>query len=287
MKHAEHMERKRHGSPDFPIKYYYVNEDHPQYIMPAHWHKEFEIIRILDGAFTVHLNNSEYYLEKGDILFVEGGCLHRGEPADSVYECFVFDPAILMRQQNDAAEKYISPIINMQISINHLVDRTDIGIQQTVAELFTKVREQKPCYELEVYGLVFRLFAQMYLQEYIVPSVKPIHNLQARTIMELIDWIDKNSSEQMSLDTLAARAGLSKKYLCRIFKEYTSKTLVEYINELRIENACYELSVRGKNITEASYDSGFNDLSYFCKIFKRYKGITPKEYKKRQSPEQN
>lgn len=67
---------------------------------------------------------------------------------------------------------------------------------------------------------------------------------------------------------------LCRKYLCRIFKEYTGKTVVDYINELRIDNACHEMTVKGMSVTRAAYDSGFNNLSYFCKVFKHYKGVT-------------
>lgn len=77
---------------------------------------------------------------------------------------------------------------------------------------------------------------------------------------------------------LSSISGFSEKYLCRIFKEYTSKTPITYINELRIEKACNEMGINKKNITYAAYESGFNDLSYFCRTFKKYKNITPKEY---------
>lgn len=281
MKHAEYVEKKRHGSPDFPIEYYYLDKEQPQYIMPPHWHKEFEIIRVLKGTFAVHLNNTEYLLQEGDILFVEGGCLHRGEPQNGVYECLVFDPAMLKRQQNDVAEKYISPIVQATVGINRLSSPCDCEMQDTVAALFTAMRERQPYYELRVYGLLFDLFAQLYAQKYILPCEKVAHSHQTQTIIQLIDWMEKNFAEPISLQKLSVLSGLTPKYLCRVFKEYTSKTPMEYINELRIENACYEMSIRGKNITAASYDSGFNDLSYFCKIFKRHKGITPREYKSR------
>ena len=56
MKNSEFLEKKQHGTPEFPIQYYFVKSGHPQYVMPPHWHKEFEIIRVLSGDFRVFLN---------------------------------------------------------------------------------------------------------------------------------------------------------------------------------------------------------------------------------------
>ena len=54
---------------------------------------------------------------------------------------------------------------------------------------------------------------------------------------------------------------------------------MQYVNEQRIEHACYDIAQKNKSITEAALDNGFNDLSYFAKTFKRYKGISPREFK--------
>lgn len=99
MKFLDYNENKRHGSSVFPIELYSVDNKHPQYIMPLHWHKEFEIIRILSGKFTVFLNNEKYILNQGDFLIISGGTLHRGEPDSCVYECLVFDINMLKRQK--------------------------------------------------------------------------------------------------------------------------------------------------------------------------------------------
>lgn len=280
MRHADYIEQKRHGSPDFPIEYYYLHPNGPRYVMQTHWHKEFEIIRVLEGSLTVHLNNTQHNMNAGDILLVEGGCLHTGDPQQCTYECIVFDPAMLKRQQNDVVEKYLSPIIYSQVYVKSAIDPGDTEIQQTAYALFEAIRDEGQFFELEIYSLLFRLLSQLYRREYIIPTAKSVHSRQAKTVITLIKWIEKNLSEPIDLDKLSAVSGLSPKYLCRIFREYTSKTLVQYINELRIENACHEIAVNNKNITEASYESGFNDLSYFCKVFKQHKGMTPKEYKR-------
>ena len=60
---------------------------------------------------------------------------------------------------------------------------------------------------------------------------------------------------------------------------------VDYLNMYRIDSACRMLRVSGCSVTEAGFSCGFNDLSYFVKTFKKYKGVTPKQYRKRYESE--
>ena len=276
MKNSEFLEKKQHGSPEFPIQYYYVKSGHPQYVMPPHWHKEFEIIRVLSGDFRVFLNNVEYRLKGGDVLLVNGGALHRGEPKRCAYECLVFDLSMLRRQHNDAVQRFLAPLINASAEIGRPLYQGDRNI---INALFEAMKEPTPGVELKVYGQLFSLLYQLYSEDCIVPAVKSAHAHQTETVAKILDWIEKNYTEPITLEKLAEISGLSAKYLCRIFKEYTSKTVIRYVNELRINHACHEMA-SGKNSTQAAFDSGFNDLSYFCKTFKAYTGVTPSAYKK-------
>ena len=54
---------------------------------------------------------------------------------------------------------------------------------------------------------------------------------------------------------------------------------MQYVNEQRIEHACYDIAKKNKSVTDAAFGNGFNDLSYFTKTFKRYKGMSPREFK--------
>lgn len=117
MDYINYIEKRKHGSAAFPIQYYYVDNTHPRYAMNAHWHQEFEIIRVLSGNFTVCLNNEELALTQGDILFVGCGCLHRGQPTDCVYECIVVDLKMLLTKNDGITNRYISQITNSEVSI--------------------------------------------------------------------------------------------------------------------------------------------------------------------------
>lgn len=280
MKYADYIERKRHGSVSFPLQYYNLDKDNPQYVMQLHWHQEMEIIFVRQGCFNVHLNEEQLCMRPGDILLVNGGSLHSGVPADDQckYECVVFDLNMLRRHPNDAVEKYLLPVIHGDVRVKNPLCRDDPALFKAVDALFSTLKASDACYELNVYGQLFLLFSLLYRKEYLVHSNHTAYKKQAQTMTQLIDWLEINYAEPITLDLLSEKTGLSHKYLCRLFKQYTAKTVVEYVHSLRIENACHALSVRKQSITRTAYDCGFNDLSYFCKVFKRYTGVTPREF---------
>lgn len=269
MKYSELIEKKRHGTPDFPVEYYHVDKSHPRYVMAAHWHKEFEIIRVISGSLTVFLNSKKHELAGGDCLFVEGGCLMRAYPDSCIYECLVFDTAMLDSRLIGSAD----------VEYENFINRADSRIIKTVNALFDSVSEEHEHYELAVYANLYKLFYNLHISGYVHKKVARPADRGIHTVISILKWIETHNTEQITLERVSEVSGLSEKYLCRIFKEYTARTIMEYVNESRIERACGAMMT--SSVTEAAFSSGFNDLSYFCKTFKKYKGMTPSEYKHR------
>ena len=74
---------------------------------------------------------------------------------------------------------------------------------------------------------------------------------------------------------------LNKYYLCRIFKKATGVSVIEYLNRVKVKNACDKLAITKKTVTEIGMECGFNSSEYFCKLFKIYMQMTPSEYRKK------
>lgn len=281
MKYRDYNEQKQHGTKDFPIEYYYVDEKHPRYEMPLHWHKEFEIVRILSGGFKLYLNGIEHLLKSGDIITVNCGTLHRGVPQSAVYECIVCDLNMLRRLNGDTAGDLIQPIINGTTAIDCLLEQDNSRLYSLASELFGVMRSADRFYELEVTGLLFGLFNLFYRESLVVSATgRGTPDAHTGMMTDLTEWIEENLHEHISLSQLSGKAGLNEKYFCRVFKEFTGRTPVDYINLLRIERACRLMSHDKLSVTEAAISSGFNDMSYFSKVFKKYKSVSPSDWRK-------
>ena len=279
MKRSDYMEKKHHGTPDFPIQYYYIDSSHPQYVMPPHWHRSFEIIRVLEGTLKVFLNNKEYLLEKNEILPVECGYLHRAEPTDCIYECIVFDTNMLKSSPTSAITNFLDPISKAEEDISDKIYPQDTFLYETIYSLFETMRDTPPFFQLKTHALLFEMFYELHVNQAIHLPKKSNISQQVKNISHVLDWIEEHYTEPISLNDLEKLSGFNKKYFCKIFREYTCETPISYITKRRIENACLALKNQ-KSVTEAAFDSGFNDLSYFCKTFKKIKNVSPSEYKK-------
>lgn len=274
-------ERTPRGYKDFPIQFYGVTEAHPRYEMPLHWHKEFEIIRVLSGSFHLFLQNHEYTMQPGDIALVSSGMLHRGTPENCAYECVVVDLKMLRRYPGDKISTWISAIQNGDVCIPPYHPDNSQKFRSGVHALFDCLQKEAPYYEFTVYALLYGLFGTLYEDNTIQPTVvSPHRNRKADTMRVLLNWIEVHFREPITLCQLAEIADVNEKYLCQLFKDFTDCTPIDYINKLRVEQALREIQENHLSITDAAFESGFNDLSYFSRTFKKYKGHSPSFYKK-------
>ncbi len=96
-------------------------------------------------------------------------------------------------------------------------------------------------------------------------------------LQKIISYAEMNFHSRIPLDDAASVVHLSRYYFCRKFKTRTGSTFNEYINNLRMENSIICLN-KGMSVSQAAVESGFEDISYFIKRFRRMYGVTPGTY---------
>lgn len=153
-------------------------------------------------------------------------------------------------------------------------------LTDSVQDLIKALADKGEAYELFTISSLLQFFACIKEEHYYEiehPANKKV-NKRTDQLKAVLEYIEKSYSNPISLSDLAGCAQMSDKYFCRVFKEMTHKTVMDYLNHYRIERACHQLSRFQHSLLEVCYNCGFNDLSYFIKTFKKYKGITPKQY---------
>ena len=98
-------------------------------------------------------------------------------------------------------------------------------------------------------------------------------------LMKAVDYINSNYASRITMDDLCGVSGVSKQYLCMLFRNNLGSRPMEYAAKRRIQAAKELLTASDKTIEEIAAQTGFCTSSYFCKLFKRYEGITPTHFK--------
>lgn len=107
---------------------------------------------------------------------------------------------------------------------------------------------------------------------------EPPHNAQQDPIESVCDYINAHYAENITLDSLAQHTNYSKYYICKLFRKKVGINITDYIADVRIAQAKKMLLEGNIKIGEIAEKVGFNNPSYFHKIFKKTVGATPKEY---------
>ena len=267
------LDKKIHGTVEFPVEYYYVDDTHARYHMAFHWHKEWELLRVLDGTFHLTLNDEHFTLNAEDIVLLPGETLHGGEPVDCTYECLVFDLYNLF-SKNESLKTHLRPFYRGDIIPERFFTNEDF-FPASILDIFNQ--GTSPCTELECFSAISGFFAWIIKNKFYTGS--SVNDQWFNRIKPVLEYIEEHYNENISLDVLASVAGMNPRYFCRVFFSLTHTTPMNYVNLFRIEQAAYFLDSTDSPITTIASDCGFWESSYFTKVFKKYKHTTPKNYR--------
>lgn len=291
---ASFYEKKKHGTAKFPVAYYFVDHTHPQYNMPFHWHKEWEMIRVRKGQLVLHVDEQEIFAKEGDVLLLQDSMFHGGAAVAGVYECLVFDfyglfhemhpvkeymrpfyrldrlPQILYRSEEHPNICRIAADI-MNENYNYFEKRDHIG-----EDMSDGVRE------LTTIGGIGRMFASILQNnlytENTQETIRSAHRI--RRIKNVLEYVERNFHSPITLNDMAEVAGMNPQYFCRAFKDVMMKSPMDYVIFYRLEQAVRLLSATDLSVMEVAMECGFNDCSYFIRVFKKQKNMTPNQYRK-------
>lgn len=104
--------------------------------------------------------------------------------------------------------------------------------------------------------------------------------IEVRAVSAAKGWIREHYRERLSVAQIARRAHVSEGHLMKLFKRQTGQTVVQFINRLRVEEAKRLLAVKQLQIAQVAFESGFESVPYFNRIFRRFAGMSPGEFRR-------
>lgn len=250
-----------------------------------HTHDFEEIVIVTRGSGKQYVNNDEYFVSAGDVFVLKGEALHYYEDADDMmvynvgYKPWVlkdFSP-MLLKNAGYHSLFVFEPAYRRK---NHFSEKLHLEAEE-LSELIPMLEKLKaeirlPNNELTVTGLFMQITG--YLCRHLKPSKESKKDESPGK--KIIDYIEENLSEPISLSELASFSGMSKNGIISMFMRLYGTTPIKYINNARLYRAEALLKNTEKPITELALECGFSDSNYFSRAFKAHFGKAPREYRK-------
>lgn len=281
------MELSQHGTGLFPIACYH--DDLLKEAVPWHWHPELEAGIVTQGTAVIAVGNERFTARQGEGFFINSGVLHAmwGQDGPSCrLHSAVFHPRLVGGSADSIFwQNYIQPLI---------ADKTRQAIHFTPGEPWHRQAleaveaawrscvEEPPGYDLKVRGELSRL--AFLLSRNRSDSAHPLSGRALRDegrVKSMLQFIQENYAAGISAADIAGSAAISESECLRCFRATIGTPPGQYLKQFRIQKACELLALGAGSVAEIGALCGFQDASYFAKVFKEVKGCAPSEYRRR------
>lgn len=254
-----------------------------EFCMPhSHYHEFYELYYLMSGHCRMFVGHSLCHMEAGDLLLMPPGTIHRATyPKESDSERFAvsFDPDLLKPLLTVwDGQKFSFTFDNRQLQIPILV-------RPQMELLLEKIQEEKETGSKDPLSsfLAKNHFYEMLVTagRYGVPRKQGETGETEKSIQEAARYISQNYEKSLSLEDLAEMVHMTPTYFSRRFRQVTGFGFKEYVVSTRIAQAEKLLAHTHMSVTEIGVACGFEDGNYFGDCFRKRKGISPREYRRR------
>ncbi len=249
---------------------------------PFHFHPAYELTLILRGEGLRYVGTQVNHFFEGDLVFLGANLPHCwiNREADEV-------GAVVIQFEEDFLGKEFMDIPEMR-EVREFLKKASSGMaitgktKQTIAEKMKGMVHLSPVQKItslldilgelalteDVSGIDYSFFHHHY------------NLVETARFQKVFSFMIEHFKENISLEQIAQVAGLTPTSFCRYFKELTQQTFMEVLIDYRVQYACQLLEKSDYPIVQVAYESGFGDVSYFNKVFRRYKSCPPLTYRK-------
>jgi len=216
----------------------------------------YDLTFVLKGSLTYIIDGTKYILEENDAILLKPGAIRERYAGSTPVKYVSFN---FLLNEPVQAETFMKGIINSEI-------RTLVSTfpQSHISPLYHS-KEKTEC------------ILNYILYEIIDTSVFKSKNSY---VVEILKYVENNLSQKLSLAQISAKVNLTKEYTATLFKKETGKTLSNYINERKMLAAKNMIDNEAISLRDVAYCLGFENYSYFSKVYKKYYATSPVKRKK-------
>lgn len=243
------------------------------------YHEGYELFMVINGERNVFFGDNCYLMKRGDIAVIKPFELHTADSCDvEFYERYVinFNTEDFKCILTESEIKLLFQDFNSKLLHFEEYEFNNLYTTFRLADKMSKLRN--PLSKKAVFSCILTIILQLKTTPEI--PVKTAADNVPEDIVSAINFINMHYREPITLDTLTERLHISKFHFCRMFKEATGTTFLEYLHNVRLAHAHRLLAEKNMSLEEIAVKTGFGSGTYFSRIFKRVYGIPPKAFQK-------
>lgn len=255
-------------------------------VFPLHWHHCLELIAVESGWMEIEVEREKHRIGAGDLCVISPSQLHSCVVfyPNTTLCCLMIDMDVFRSRYVDSLEeRYVAPLTESRITLpRHVTGNKTLS--QLVCSCCDVFSARGEAYQLHLKSLLFGILHQLYTQSGEIQHMDPGQNpasLSRERVNIILQYVEEHYAERIKLDDLVQILHINKYYICKIFQQYTGKTFLDYVNLVRIQKAVDLIVSTNDSITAIAFTTGFQDINYFSRMFKRVMGISPTELRRR------
>lgn len=252
--------------------------------VPRHWHNRIEIFLVLSGNLSITVESETYYLSEDDILLVNSNQVHEIMSRENVTVVLQINYSYFKKWLNEAAYFHCnSTVYHNKARFNDL--------KRIIAQLIYANYNETENNELNTISLAYRLILEL-MKNYKSNGDHNIPNQHSNSkhltrLRNIIQYLNENYAEDITLDQLAEKEFLSPSYLSHFFKVNMGVSFFNYLTGIRLNHAVNDLLTTNLTMEQIAANNGFANCRYFVNCFKNKFDVLPKQYRKEQKETQN
>ncbi len=280
-------EPNQHGTIFFPFAMYECMIPTTYKVLALHWHEEMELGMILEGSCIYQIDLNSYTVNAGDLILLTPHTLHGVSPIDGKTmksESFVFNLNMLGAVTPDSSTfKYLNPLINREIILPLLIKKEEKGYDELLCcfrQIEQAYKGKDIAYELEIKEGLLRFIRILFQNGFVKGNLKKQEEPALEKVKQIINYMEQHYKDAVTIGELADLCGFSVYHFMRFFKKSVGMTCMEYLNNYRLAATAEELWNTSKPIIDIALENGFNNVSYYNRMFRHRFHMTPKDYRK-------
>ncbi len=286
-------EKNDHDNPDYPVSVHYLDLSNAyMHSLRWHWHEEMEILIIIDGVAEISTDDATYTIYPGQGSIISQNTMHRIHAQNNencTFYSLVFHPDFLFGHKPDYLQtQFLLPLQNQhpfKLFVLEHQNQWHKKMIDAVNEVIAANLSKPFGYEMTTRGhlcLFWSLLINCLPQLQLNTAPQHHSSMDEQRVKQAMLFICAHHTEALSLEDIANSVHISKSECCRCFSRTLQMTPFEYLMRYRIFEATKRMLEKPHeplSIAALASSVGFNNTSYFNKIFKKFLGCTPTYYR--------